>query len=63
MIYQEIINTYKKMGIGTQEERNQFLQWYPETITQNNNLVFIIESPNSETVKEGNNAQLARNFK
>ncbi len=53
MNYQEILNTYTKMGLGTQEERNQFLQWYPETITQNNKLVFIVESPNSKTVKEG----------
>lgn len=63
MTYQEILNTYKKMGLGTQEERNQFLQWSPDTNTQNSNLVFIVESPNSETVKEENNAQLARNIK
>lgn len=53
MNYQEIIDTYIKMGLDTQEERNKFLQWYPITINQNNNLVFIVESPNSETVKEG----------
>ena len=29
MTNQEILNTYKKMGLGTQEERNQFLQWTP----------------------------------
>jgi len=63
MTNQEILNTYKKMGLGTQEERNQFLQWSPETNTQNNNFVFIIESPNSETLKEDKNAQLAPNFK
>lgn len=51
MIYQEIIDIYKKMGIGTQEERNRFLQWYPNVNIQNNNRMFIIESPNSETVK------------
>ena len=56
MIYQEIVNTYKKMGLGTQEERNQFLEWFPDTNTQNANLVFIIESPNSDSVKEDKNA-------
>jgi hypothetical protein len=59
MDYQEIIKTYIKMGLGTQAERNQFLQWYPEIITQNSNLVFIVESPNSETIKEVKNAKLA----
>ncbi len=63
MTNQEILNTYKKMGLGTQEERNQFLRWSPDVTTQNNNLVFIIESPNSETVEEDKNAQLAPNSK
>jgi len=52
MVYREIINTYKKMGLGTQEERNQFLQWFPDTDTQNINLVFIIEAPNSDAKME-----------
>lgn len=54
MIYQEIINTYKKMGLGTQEERNQFLQWFPDTDaqTQNTKLVFIVETPNSDAIME-----------
>lgn len=62
MVYQDIIKTYKKMGLGTQEERNQFLQWFPDTDAQNTNLVFIIEAPNSDAIME-ENAQLARNFK
>jgi len=52
MVYQDIINTYKKMGLGTQEERNQFLQWFPDTDAQNTNLVFIIETPNSDAIME-----------
>ena len=56
MNIQEILDTYKKIGIGTQEERNHFLQWSQDTNKQNTNLVFIVESPNSETVKEEKNA-------
>ena len=63
MTYQGILDTYKKMGLGTQEERNLFLQWSPEITTQTNRLVFIIESPNSETFKEDKDAQLAPNSK
>jgi hypothetical protein len=63
MTYQEILKTYKKMGIGTQELRNQLLQWSTETNNENGHLVFIIESPNSKTLKEEDNAQLARNLK
>lgn len=63
MTNQEILNTYKEMGLGTQEERNQFLRWSPDVTTQSENLVFIIESPNSETSKEDQNAQLAPNTK
>ena len=65
MTYQNIVDTYLKMGLGTQEERNQFLQWCPETTPQNNKFVFIIEAPNSgksmetEKLKEVENAQLA----
>jgi hypothetical protein len=54
MVYQEIINTYKKMGLGTQEERNQFMQWFQEINIQNTNLVFIIETPNSKEFNDNN---------
>lgn len=52
MDYKEILETYRKMGLGTQEERNQFLQWCPDSNLQNNNLVFIIESTNSDAIME-----------
>lgn len=63
MTNQEILSTYKKMGLGSQEERNQFLQWSPEINAENNNFVFIIETPYSETITEDKNAQLAPNSK
>jgi len=63
MKYQEIVDTYKKMGIGTQEERNSFLNWSREEESQRDSFVFIIESPNSDTVKEDKDAQLAPNSK
>lgn len=63
MDLRKILDTYKKMGIGTQEERNNFLQWSLDQNNNKNNLIFIVESPNSETLKEEANAQLARNPK
>lgn len=61
MNIKEILDTYKKLGIGTQEERNNFLRWSYKQNIDKNNLIFIVESPNSETAKEVTNAKLARN--
>ncbi|WP_372856108.1 hypothetical protein [Pedobacter sp.] len=49
MSVQETITIYKEMGIGSKEERNQFLQLYPET--QNNKFIFIVDVPNTTPIK------------
>jgi len=54
MTQEEILDVYKKMGIGTEEERNKFLQWMPQN--KENGFIFIINSPNSVNIEENNNA-------
>ena len=55
-----ILETYRKLGIGTQIDREKFLKWYPEPNKLNEKQFFIIETPNSVSEMEVLNAELAR---
>jgi len=62
---EEIVEIYQKMGIGTQEERNKFLQWSNNSRNNEYEQIFIINSPNSDLINDGSlpeekNAKLAR---
>lgn len=59
MTEQEILNIYKKMGLGTQEERDRLSRWFPIE-SQQKNPAFISESPNTKIEK---NAELEPDFK
>jgi hypothetical protein len=52
----EINEVYRKMGIGSQEERDRFLKWSPEMNSIQAQQTFIIESPNSELEQGDKNA-------
>jgi hypothetical protein len=57
--FQDILKTYEQMGIGTQEERDRFLEWNIEQEKDTSRQIFIVELPNSITHKDEPDAELA----
>jgi hypothetical protein len=61
MTEEKIMQIYQKMGLGTQEERNKLLRWAPSAQRPDENIqTFIIETPNTNSNEEAQNAELAR---
>lgn len=61
MTEKKIMQIYQKMGLGTQEERNKLLRWAPSAQRLDENIqTFIIETPNTNSNEEAQNAELAR---
>jgi hypothetical protein len=57
----EIVELYRKMGLGTESERERFLKWTEDNTKKENELqTFIIETPNSKPLEVAENAELAQ---
>jgi len=56
MIQKEINDLYKRIGIGTEEERGRFANWDDKNRDPNNEYYFIYCSPSSILNKEETNA-------
>jgi ribosomal protein S18 acetylase RimI-like enzyme len=57
----EIVELYRKMGLGTESERERFLKWTEDNTKKENELqTFIIETPNSKPLEVAENAKLAQ---
>lgn len=59
MTFQEILHTYEQLGIGTQEERDRFLDWSNEKEKDPSHQIFILELPNSDIKQDEIDAKLA----
>lgn len=56
----EIIELYRKMGIGSEKERERFLKWTDDPKQDERDLqTFIIETPNSNPLEVTEHAKLA----
>lgn len=61
MTEKTILDLYRKMGLGTQVQRNRLLRWVPtESHVDETSQTFIIETRNTRSLEEAQDAELAR---
>ncbi len=59
----EIVELYRKMGLGTESEGKCFLKWTEDTTKKENDLqTFIIETPNSKPLEVAENDRTAPDY-